>query len=189
MRNNNRNNNDFMDPAHEEIENRIRPHFERVNCMATAHNFRKLSSNQIASYNSFHFPDTIVPPDGKRYGKFNVMHENAIDPKLISKLLIQGWEPVPASRHPELTHRILRDIYSNTNAKDYIVIGDTMLMERDIQDYYAALDHFNEVNRSRKSFVNMASLNNSRHNTILEPAGYTQPSYPNNRQYSNSFGG
>ena len=64
-----------------------------------------------------------TPEPGYAYRWIRTSNQGTIDPTNVSSKLREGWEPVKASDHPEITLVTIE----NENFKDNVVIGGLML--------------------------------------------------------------
>jgi hypothetical protein len=64
-----------------------------------------------------------TPEPGYVYRWIRTSNQGTIDPTNVSSKLREGWEPVKASNHPEITLVTIE----NENFKDNVVIGGLML--------------------------------------------------------------
>jgi len=80
-----------------------------------------------------------VPQDGYEYHWVRVSTQGQVDATNVSSKLREGWEPVKAEDHPEITMVTVE----HSRFKDNIVIGGLMLCKAPIElvdernDYYA----------------------------------------------------
>lgn len=103
---------------------------------------RESDTRETSSRKRSWSPPTVLPEpdkkDGWRYRWIRTSTMNTADNTNVSSKFRQGWEPVKAEEHPEIT--VLRD--RNTDFKDNIEVGglllckapEEMMTERD--DYY-----------------------------------------------------
>jgi hypothetical protein len=103
---------------------------------------RESDTRETSSRKKSWSPPTVLPEpdkkDGWRYRWIRTSTMNTADNTNVSSKFRQGWEPVKAEEHPEIT--VLRD--RNTDFKDNIEVGglllckapEEMMTERD--DYY-----------------------------------------------------
>lgn len=139
---------------------RIRPFMDRRAVAARPNNYRDLMSHNKRKYSNLHFTlsQSEIPP-GLRYGRFRVYEGNVFSAKLVADLYRRGWSAVPATRHPSMA---IPDLGSLTSSmpRDYIIIGDAMIMQRPIEDHIADMEDFQKAARNKTAYANQAALNN-----------------------------
>ena len=85
------------------------------------------------------------PEKGYAFRWIRVSTQGQIDPTNVSSKLREGWEPVKASDHPEITMATIE----NEKFKDNVVIGGLMLCKAPQELIEERTDHFKQQSDSQ----------------------------------------
>ena len=93
-------------------------------------------------------PETLpspVPQDGYDYRWIRVSTQGTVDATNVSSKLREGWEPVKASDHPEITLVAVEQ----SRFKDNVVIGGLMLCKAPIEMIQERNEYYAEQSKSQ----------------------------------------
>ncbi len=97
-------------------------------------------------------PETLpspVPQDGYDYRWIRVSTQGTVDATNVSSKLREGWEPVKASDHPEITLVAVE----HSRFKDNIVIGGLMLCKAPIEMIQERNEYYAQQSKSQMDSV------------------------------------
>lgn len=97
-------------------------------------------------------PETLpnpIPQDGYEYRWIRVSTQGTVDATNVSSKLREGWEPVKASDHPEITLVAVE----HERFKDNLVIGGLMLCKAPIEMVNERNEFYQEQSRSQMESV------------------------------------
>jgi hypothetical protein len=89
------------------------------------------------------------PEDGYKFHWVRVSTQGQVDATNVSSKIREGWEPVKASDHPEITMVSVE----NERFKDNVVIGGLMLCKAPIEMVDERNDYYNQQARSQMESV------------------------------------
>ena len=89
------------------------------------------------------------PEDGYKFHWVRVSTQGQVDATNVSSKIREGWEPVKASDHPEITMVSVE----NERFKDNVVIGGLMLCKAPVQMVEERNNYYNQQARSQMESV------------------------------------
>jgi len=89
------------------------------------------------------------PEDGYKFHWVRVSTQGQVDATNVSSKIREGWEPVKASDHPEITMVSVE----NERFKDNVVIGGLMLCKAPIEMVEERNDYYNQQAKSQMESV------------------------------------
>ena len=89
------------------------------------------------------------PEDGYKFHWVRVSTQGQVDATNVSSKIREGWEPVKASDHPEITMVSVE----NERFKDNVVIGGLMLCKAPVEMVEERNDYYNQQARSQMESV------------------------------------
>ena len=89
------------------------------------------------------------PEDGYKFHWVRVSTQGQVDAMNVSSKIREGWEPVKASDHPEITMVSVE----NERFKDNVVIGGLMLCKAPVEMVEERNDYYNQQARSQMESV------------------------------------
>ena len=89
------------------------------------------------------------PEDGYKFHWVRVSTQGQVDATNVSSKIREGWEPVKASDHPEITMVSVE----NERFKDNVVIGGLMLCKAPVEMVEERNDYYNQQAKSQMESV------------------------------------
>ena len=107
---------------------------------------------QTTRKRSWQRPELLPSPeheDGYKFHWVRVSTQGQVDATNVSSKIREGWEPVKASDHPEITMVSVE----NERFKDNVVIGGLMLCKAPVEMVEERNDYYNQQARSQMESV------------------------------------